>query len=575
MAIDRQGLIDEARQDPKFAPAIAQMEQRIANMPVTSDDLEDGIKLLEQMLEDSSNYDQIKASAIKEGLLAEGILPDQFDPIAIVALLVALYGLQEKVAQKGYARGGLKVAAKKLQRAGRGGDSMLAHINPREAEILRGMGASGRRNPATGLPEFKSDLGKILGAIAPIAINTFFPGIAQTIGNLVPGAGSALSSVIGNTVVGAATTALTGGKVLKGALAGANLGGLNEYIGGNLLGIQNPLMASLTGGALTGGAAGLINGNGMRGAVRGALGAGASALAKQSGNTAIQQAGKGFGSMIGAGFDPRMAMYAGAAGGLSGIAQNLMRGSPAAQLAAKPSEEVFRNPVTPQAAAPGAYTDPGSAGANAAAAAGATPPVPPAPPPPPPPPATSLTADDMLKYGMLGLAAMPLLNYMSGDDDSGKDAPKDAQTVLNNTLTEDQKRQMNMPLQNWDWTKINRDAAAAGLDANSYMAQHWDKFSSGYYNKPVAKARGGLSQVAYLAKGSGSGRADTINARLSDGEYVIDAETVALLGDGSVEHGAQRLDKMRAEIRRQKGRALAKGKISPNAKSPLAYLKGI
>jgi hypothetical protein len=32
---------------------------------------------------------------------------------------------------------------------------------------------------------------------------------------------------------------------------------------------------------------------------------------------------------------------------------------------------------------------------------------------------------------------------------------------------------------------------------------------------------------------------------------------------------------MRAEIRRQKGKALSKGKISPNAKSPLAYLKGV
>jgi hypothetical protein len=31
---------------------------------------------------------------------------------------------------------------------------------------------------------------------------------------------------------------------------------------------------------------------------------------------------------------------------------------------------------------------------------------------------------------------------------------------------------------------------------------------------------------------------------------------------------------MRSEIRKQKGKALAKGKFSPNAKSPLSYLKG-
>ena len=67
---------------------------------------------------------------------------------------------------------------------------------------------------------------------------------------------------------------------------------------------------------------------------------------------------------------------------------------------------------------------------------------------------------------------------------------------------------------------------------------------------------------------------DTIDAKLSDGEYVMDAETVALLGDGSTKAGAERLDAMREQLRKQKGRQLAKGKFSPNAKSPLAYLKG-
>jgi hypothetical protein len=61
---------------------------------------------------------------------------------------------------------------------------------------------------------------------------------------------------------------------------------------------------------------------------------------------------------------------------------------------------------------------------------------------------------------------------------------------------------------------------------------------------------------------------------LSDGEYVIDAETVALLGNGSTRAGAAMLDQMRQGIRQQKGKALAKGKFSPDAKSPLAYMKG-
>jgi hypothetical protein len=53
----------------------------------------------------------------------------------------------------------------------------------------------------------------------------------------------------------------------------------------------------------------------------------------------------------------------------------------------------------------------------------------------------------------------------------------------------------------------------------------------------------------------------------------MDAETVALVGDGSTKEGAKRLDKMRQQIRSHKGKALAKGKFSPNAKSPLSYIK--
>jgi len=78
----------------------------------------------------------------------------------------------------------------------------------------------------------------------------------------------------------------------------------------------------------------------------------------------------------------------------------------------------------------------------------------------------------------------------------------------------------------------------------------------------------------FVSHGTGAGgRDDNIDAKLSENEYVIDAETVALLGDGSPEAGAKKLDTMRESIRRHKGQALAKGKISPDAKGhPLQYL---
>jgi hypothetical protein len=86
-------------------------------------------------------------------------------------------------------------------------------------------------------------------------------------------------------------------------------------------------------------------------------------------------------------------------------------------------------------------------------------------------------------------------------------------------------------------------------------------------------ADGGSNRSRYMA-GEGSGRDDKIPALLSDGEYVMDAETLALLGDGSTKEGARRMDQFRANIRKHKGRALSRGQISPNAKSPDKYMGG-
>ncbi len=97
-----------------------------------------------------------------------------------------------------------------------------------------------------------------------------------------------------------------------------------------------------------------------------------------------------------------------------------------------------------------------------------------------------------------------------------------------------------------------------------------------------AMAEGGLtgahhaapSDESYAVTGTGTGRSDEIPALLSDGEYVIDAETVALLGDGSNKAGAERLDAFRVNVRKHKGRNLAAGRFSDNAKSPEKYLHG-
>lgn len=56
--------------------------------------------------------------------------------------------------EKGNAKD-LRTAASKLDDHGRGGDTLIAHINPREAALLKALGGSGTINPKTGLLEFE------------------------------------------------------------------------------------------------------------------------------------------------------------------------------------------------------------------------------------------------------------------------------------------------------------------------------------------------------------------------------------------------------------------------------------
>ena len=90
--------------------------------------------------------------------------------------------------------------------------------------------------------------------------------------------------------------------------------------------------------------------------------------------------------------------------------------------------------------------------------------------------------------------------------------------------------------------------------------------------QPVGLASGG--DVEGLLAGGSPGQADDVNASLSHGEYVFDADTVAALGDGNTEAGARELDHMREAIRRHKRSAPA-SKIPPPSKGALGYLKGV
>lgn len=87
---------------------------------------------------------------------------------------------------------GLLDNAQKLASMGRYGDTMLAHINPEEAMLLKALGGSGTINPRTGLPEFNwfSDAWKnIKSGIseASSAVGDFGTSVDRFVRDVVPG----------------------------------------------------------------------------------------------------------------------------------------------------------------------------------------------------------------------------------------------------------------------------------------------------------------------------------------------------------------------------------------------------
>lgn len=171
--------------------------------------------------------------------------------------------------QAHYARGGhvegLQEAAEDLRGYGRHGDTVLAHISPAEALMLRAMGGSGTINPHTGLPEY------------------FLGGVWKSIKRYVgPVIGSIAGTILGGPVGGA----------IGGAIGGS-FGHPNNRIGP----LKGGAMGFFAGPTLMGGGAGLMNG-GMGGMLSGAgQGFGSSMGMLGSGLSSLIGGGPGAGTM--------------------------------------------------------------------------------------------------------------------------------------------------------------------------------------------------------------------------------------------------------------------------------------
>ncbi|MAN64804.1 MAG: hypothetical protein CMI60_22955 [Parvibaculum sp.] len=632
--------------DPSYQASIDQIKRQMANTNIVAEDLVEAIRMLEMIIEDPRKYAEIRQAAIADGLIDEGMFPPEFDKTIIISLLIVLYGLQDSLVQEGYARGGLRVAGKQLGRMGQGGDTMLAHINPREAEVLRRMGGQGTVNPNTGLQEYKG-LKNIIKTALPIALSIVAPGLGTAIGTAIGLSGTA-AAVAGGALLGGATSFATGGDPLLGALTGGIGGaasGVSEFLGG-FANIGEPT-ANLLAGAGTGALTSAIRGGNIaQGAMLGAAGSMFKPQIENASKSVVNSLKSTFSPMTNAvsdftspitqGFSTDTTPYSGISDAvfseqgsslgdtfvdtntydfmapnpsMASYSDNELMGGSNFESARVPmvlkkpldpisnldtveartqSYDSPQNPALGNASNNVNYPNPNDVqnaslvndmdavnvpnpsmasysdselmgGENVGDSQGILSRL------------SNVISSDTAKIG--GIVA--LLASMDGGSGGGVGMPQ---------FTPEQEEYFNRNLTTWDWNKIQAMANSKGTSVTEFITnpKFRSEAASGMFDQQpslvqsVASqryARGGLSAIPGYATGSGDGRADLINARLSDGEYVIDAESVSMLGNGSNKAGAKMLNDMRKNLRSHKGKALADGRFSPDAKSPLEYMK--
>ena len=246
-----------------------------------------------------------------------------------------------------------------LKNSGRANDSLVVHLSPISAAILKSHGGLGTINPITELPEYWGwrDFFAVFIPVAVIAVAVFAPELIPAIGAYITtgsaevatavlatdgsaaAVGSALTaagvdttvatvSAAGSAAVGASTgainTAAQGGSaedIAKAAAVGGVAGGAGSQVGS----LATEAVPSLgpTGAAAVGGAAkgaitpALTGGSVGSGAAGGAIG---SALGTEIGGDAGKIIGGGVGSAAGAALSGGDVSQSALKGGLSGAA---------------------------------------------------------------------------------------------------------------------------------------------------------------------------------------------------------------------------------------------------------------
>jgi hypothetical protein len=137
----------------------------------------------------------------------------------------------EEIPDTNFAKGGEVGLASLLASRGRGGDSMLVHMNPEEVKGLQALalahGGSLTVNPDTGLVEALS-LKSILPQIAGAVLSRFAPNLGKAVGTTL-GFSEATAGNVGTGLIVGGISGLVEGDLKKGLMAG-----LGAYSGATL-----------------------------------------------------------------------------------------------------------------------------------------------------------------------------------------------------------------------------------------------------------------------------------------------------------------------------------------------------
>jgi len=483
--------------------------------------------------------------------------------------------------------------AKQVQSKGRGRDTMLVHMSPREVQGLQALAmAHGGRlsiNPNTGLLE-AGFLEDILPVVAAGAL-TF-----ATAGAAAP------------AVAGALNVGLTTG----GLLAGAGIGAL---VGGGMSALQGGDFGK---GALTGGLSGALGGYGAAGGFEGLFGSTAATVSPETGaavtgSDILTQAGTGatqaatapVASTAGGTFAPPVADFA-----TQQAAMAAQQAQMAQAGALQSGLDLGGVGASPAAMAPGSTTPLAVSGTTKMAAAPA--------------------GINLFGYNIspgeaaLGLGGASLLASLSGQGQYGVPEQEDYTSPLKR-ISPNFRAQAPVqpnPYYRAQYPVYGASGGVVALAAGGMPSGPVEKMSTNdmktgmyplgmvnqtYYSTPsqrpasmevvnssydapvnsmtglppLGMAEGGISHLGgysdggRLLRGPGDGVSDSIPAqigerqpaRLADGEFVVPARIVSELGNGSTEAGARKLYAMMDRVQNARRKSMKKGSHAVDSKA--------